>query len=397
MAELMGTEYLMGEVVDLIGVEVKAQQLGVSSLVPTIVGDPGIGKSSVLKHKASQMNMDSYILSLGALPMEWFSGLPEFATEKFDPKYSANGASEVKVTEWTMSDIIRTINKKTEAAIASGKEGLIVLLDDLHLVEPTIQKYLFEFFQNKTLQNYKLHENAYLVGAMNGKGSAGLEGFLSAVLNRMAMYHAKFDKDYWYRNVGRTLHPYIASFASSSNDKYFNGANQTDSASPSPRTWTELSHLIPLLEAEAESLDVLNHALKMSAEARVGKEATVEFMKHVKLFQKFDFESILKKKDTDFKVADDISDQILTAFIIRYMNTKQDAEYIKEIIEKNINQRTFLSIILNEFSIAYKDINLLEKGPKRDAINHLSVLLTDEEQSGDELVDIVCAALMDVA
>lgn len=394
---LQGSEYLMGQVMDIIGLEIRAQEAGLSSLVPTIIGDPGIGKSASLKAKAIELNMDSYIVSLGALPMEWFSGLPEFATEVFDGDYSATGAKEAKVTEWTMSDIIRTINKKTEIALANKKDGLVVLLDDMHLVEPIVQKYLFEFFQNKTLQNYKLHPKAFLVGAMNGKDSAGLEGFLSAVINRMAMYHAKFDSKFWYDNVGKDLHPYVASFASSSNAKYFNGANQTDTASPSPRSWTELSQIIPMLEANSGSNAVLNSALQITTEARCGREATVEFMKHVKLFQKFNFQDILNKSDPAYRVSTDISDQILTAFIIRYMETKKDADYIKVLIENNVEHRTFISIILNEFSISFRSINTLENGTKKEALKYLADLLTDEDTMDEELIDIVCESLLDVA
>ena len=397
MANLNGTEYKMGQVMDIIGLEVKAQQAGLSNLVPTLIGDPGIGKSESLKAKAKSMNLNSYIVSLGALPMEWFSGLPDFATETFDGSYSNTGETEVRVAEWTMSDLVRTINKKAEQAISEGKEGLMVLLDDLHLVEPMFQKYLFEFFQNKTLQNYKLHPKAFLVGAMNGKDSAGLEGFLSAVINRMAMYHASFDKEYWYSHVGKDLHPYVASFASSSNDKYFNGANQTDSASPSPRSWTELSAFIPLLEEHSGSNQILNSALQIATESRVGKEAQVEFMKHVKLFQKFDFKAILKKADPNFKVSGDISDQILTAFIIRYMETKKDAEFIQKLIIGNTHQRTFISILLNEFSVLYVGINELEEGPKKEALKHLANLVTDADLMDDEIIDIVCNAMMDVA
>ena len=396
MADFNGTEYFMGQVMDIIGLEVKAQLIGASSLVPTIIGDPGIGKSASLKAKAKELNMDYLILSLGALPMEWFSGLPDFADETFDKSYAVDGKLDARVTEWTMSDIVRTIIKKTDSVLKSGKEGLLVLLDDMHLVEPMVQKYLFEFFQNKTLQGYNIPEKAVLVGAMNGKSSAGLEGFHSAVINRMAMYSAKFDKKFWYENIGLHLHPYVASFASGPNDKYFNGANQTDAASPSPRSWTELSQFIPLLEEEAADTNMLNSALQIAAEARVGKEAAIEFMKHVKLFQKFNFKEMLKKGDTSYKISSDISDQILTAFVIRYMETKKDAEFIYELIKNNKEQRTFISVMLNEYGVLYRNFHSLEKGSRKDAIEHLSKILTDEKMDS-ELVTLVCDALMDVA
>jgi len=396
MADLNGRSYPMGDVMEIIGFEVQAAAKGATTTVPTLIGDPGIGKSASLKFLAEKMNLEIYIISLGALPMEWFSGLPDFKSEVIKAEWHSEGKTEIRVTEWTMSDLVRSINAKTEKAMDHGKKGLMVLLDDVHLVEPIIQKYLFEFFQNKTLQNFKLHEKSYLVAAMNGKDSAGLEGFHSAVINRMAFYFAEFDKDFWYENVGFGLHPYVASFSQGPNDRYFLGANATDGASPSPRAWTELSAMIPELEEVFSDPTALNRRLSMVAESRVGHEAAVEFMNHVKIFQKFDFESILKKKDSNFKVSDDISDQILTAFIIRYIRSKEDAEYLKDILNTNHQRRTFISVLMNEFVTIFRNITQMQDSKSKEGLNHLSDLLTSEEAIDSELVDLVMESLLDI-
>jgi len=396
MAELNGRSYPMGNVMELIGLEIMASSSGATTTVPTIIGDPGIGKSASLKALADKMNLDSYIISLGALPMEWFSGLPDFRSEEIKAEWHSEGKTEIRVTEWTMSDLVRSINSRTEKALENGKEGLMVLLDDVHLVEPIVQKYLFEFFQNKTLQNFKLHEKSYLVAAMNGKDSAGLEGFLSAVINRMAFYFAEFDKEYWYENIGHTLHPYVASFASGPNDRYFVGANATDEASPSPRAWTELSAMIPILEKSFNEPSEINKRLSMVAESRVGHTAAVEFMNHVKLFQKFDFESLLRERDPEFKISDDISDQILTAFIIRYLRSKEDADYIKVILENNSQRRTFISVLINEFVTIYRNLETISDPKTLEGFTHLSEILTSEDAIDSELVDIVMDCLLDI-
>jgi len=396
MADLNGRSYPMGDIMEIIGFEVEAAAEGATTTVPTIIGDPGIGKSASLKALAEKMNLDAYIISLGALPMEWFSGLPDFKSEEIKAEWHSEGKTEIRVTEWTMSDLVRSINSKTENAVSAGKRGLMVLLDDVHLVEPIVQKYLFEFFQNKTLQNFKLHEKSYLVAAMNGKDSAGLEGFHSAVINRMAFYFAEFDKDFWYEAVGHSLHPYVASFSQGPNDRYFIGANATDGASPSPRAWTELSAMIPKLESSFSDPSQLNRRLSIVAESRVGHEAAVEFMNHVKIFQKFDFESILKKRDPKFRVSEDISDQILTAFIIRYIRSKEDAEYLKDILNSNHQRRTFISILMNEFVTIFRNITQLQDNKTKEGLNHLSDLLTSEEAIDSELVDLVMDSLLDI-
>jgi hypothetical protein len=399
MAEIVGTQYFMREVIRLINMEIKAMHSGATNLVPVITGDPGIGKSETIKWLANKMNYGVLILSGGAIPQEGWSGLPEFGTMNIDAKLTVDGQNEAKTTEWTQSDIIRNININTEKAIKEGKLGLLVLLDDLHLVEPFIQKYLFEFLQNKTLQNYKIDPRAHLIGAMNGKDSAGLEGFLSAVLNRLAIYNVKFDMDFWYENIGYSLHPYIASFAQqTSNYKFFNGANATDGASPSPRSWTDLSNFIPIIEEElGNDLGELNRNLQIATEARVGREAQVEFMKHVKIFQKFDFQSIFDKKEKKYRIGEDINDQILMAFIIRYMKTEEDAEYlIEEILNHNTDRRTFISIFVQEFGTLYQNIHKMPSSEGKKAFNTLSKLITDPKKVDNDLIDIVVEGMIDI-
>ncbi len=396
-SEIQGREHLLGDVMNIMKMEIEAAQTGHTNLVPVIAGDPGIGKSASLKNMAEEMGYASYIVSLGALPMEWFSGLPDFKTEKMSASYSLDGNEEVKTTIWSMSDLVRSINIQTEQALENGKRGLVVLLDDIHLVEPMVQKYMFEFFQNKTLQNYRIHGQAVMLGAMNSKDSAGLESFLSAVLNRMAIYKAKFDKDYWYKYVGQHLHPYVASFSKSSNDKYFSGANAQDGPSPSPRTWTELSGMVKKAEEVfGDDHSKLNFNLNIMAEARVGQEAAVEFMKHVKLFQKFDFETVLKKKDPHFEVSGDISDQILTAFIIRYIQSKEDAEYLIQVLNNNKEKRTFISIFINEFDVMYAGVNNMPAGKTKDAISHLGKMIVDDKYIDQDLISIVVQSFLDV-
>jgi hypothetical protein len=212
----------------------------------------------------------------------------------------------------------------------------------------------------------------------------------------MAFYFADFDKEFWYENIGHNLHPYVASFASGPNDRYFIGANATDEASPSPRAWTELSNMIPILEETYREPTQLNTRLSMVAESRVGHEATVEFMNHVKIFQKFDFESILKEKDPAFKVSDDVSDQILTAFIIRYIRSKEDAEYLKDILNTNHQRRTFISVLMNEFVTIYRNIADISDGKTKEGLVHLSNLLTSEDAIDSELIDIVMDSLLDI-
>ena len=202
----------MKDIPQLIGYEIYAQAIKATTTVPIIAGEPGIGKSAILKDLADQMNLNFFIRSIGAMPYEWFSGLPEFEDIQINKDWHEYGMVQSKATSWTISDLIKSINQYTELSIQQGKKGLMVILDDFHLADQITQKYLFEFLQNKTLQNFKLHPQAYLVGAMNNSEADGAEVLFRAVLDRIALYNVEFDLDFWYSKVGHTLHPAIASF-----------------------------------------------------------------------------------------------------------------------------------------------------------------------------------------
>jgi len=224
---------------------------------------------------------------------------------------------------------------------------------------------------------------------MNGSSDAGLEELYSAVLDRIALYNVKFDMEYWYKNVGYKLHPLIASFASSSNEKFFVGANSTDGASPSPRSWTELSKIINIIEKKIPEKNKFKEILKIMTEARVGTEARIEFMKHVTLFMKFNFREVFRKKDPSFKVPADISDQILTSFMIRYMRTKEDADYLYNIISQNTDKSAFISVLTNDFVTLYHNKEEIQEKEKRDSIEYIAELMT----SNDELNSVIFAKI----
>jgi len=336
--------------------EINAGLEGYSNLVPVIAGAPGIGKSAVIKWLAEKTGKDYIIFSLGAVPYEYLSGLPEFTKTTYNNK-------EVNATEWTLPDIIRAANEATEVAIQNGKSGLIVLLDDIHLMEPAAQKYMFEFFQNKTLQNYKLHQRASLVGAMNDSAAAGLEGFYSAVLDRISLYFVKFDYEFWYENIGLHLSPVIAAFAKT-HEALINGAESKDEVSASPRSYSELSGFLNyLLESKGVSQQDASFKASMQSKAlgTIGTKATQSLIEFFDSFVKYDFLKILEDKDVEYEVPDDHMAQIVNAFIIRGVTSNTDVDTVIEIMFNNKDKSVFFSTILSEIALSIQEM------PKVDA------------------------------
>jgi hypothetical protein len=351
---------------DILVDEVDAYLHGYNNLVPVLAGPPGIGKSSVIKWTADKMNQDHYIISLGAVPYEYLSGLPEFQKTHYNGK-------EVNATEWTLPDVIRSINKRTEEAIKNGRDGLVVLLDDIHLMEPAAQKYMFEFFQNKTLQNFKLHERATLVGAMNDSASAGLEGFYSAIIDRISLYFVEFDYEFWYRNIGIDLHPIIAAFAKS-HDGSIKGSESKDEVTASPRSFSELSDFLTYL-TEVKKIDQqsteFKNRLSAKAKSTIGIAETQKLIEFFNSYIKYDFQKILDEKQVDYEIPDDHVEQILTAFIIRSMKTKEQVDTVLEILFRNKEKSVFFSTALSEIAMLIQTLPKVKDKNKKATLTYI--------------------------
>lgn len=355
---------------DILIDEIESGLNGYSNLVPVIVGPPGIGKSSVIKWTADKINQDHYIVSLGAVPYEYLSGLPEFAKTEYNGK-------TVNATEWTLPDIVRSINERTEIALAAGKDGLVVLLDDIHLMEPAAQKYMFEFFQNKTLQNYKLHDRATLVGAMNDSAAAGLEGFYSAILDRISMYFVKFDYSFWYENIGVDLNSIVAAFAKTHEDS-IEGSESKDEVSASPRSYSELSEFFNfLLEHKGIEPNSKEFKAKMAykAASTIGAKETQNLVEFFNSYIKYDFQKILDDKDVGYEIPDDHIEQILTAFIIRSVKTKEQVDTVIEILFNNKDKSVFFSTALSEIALLTQTIPKLKDKTRKGTVTYLKKVI----------------------
>lgn len=373
-----GFKYPMGMVMDIIYFSIKYSKVMKIKDVPVLVGDPGIGKSESLKALAKLLNMNYLIISVGALAYDAWNGGPELVKQLFAENYSLNSLDneekEATVLKWSMSDFVRQINSMSEQSIAQGKNGLLVILDDFHLMDPLIQKYMFELLQNKSLNGFRLHQDAHLIGAMNGKDSAGAEQFLSPVLNRMALYSVSFDMDHWYKIIGAGLEPSIASFAKANRDSdFFSGGNATDEASPSPRSWTELSKFLKkFLDVKkyytlnSEDKKKVNNQIEAIVYARVGHKATKEFMKHFYIFSEFNFENILKQKEHKYEVSDDMVKSLMFGYIIRYVENVEDIKTILYILKNNFDNMSFQNSLFSELSVLYAEAYEVNKSKRSE-------------------------------
>lgn len=337
----------MGNALKIVATEVNAQLAGVSKQVPCLAGKPGIGKTESLGNLAKEMGHEFIEVQMSAVFPEEFSGIPDFkeANPDLAKEWSVTGSSSAKFTQWSIPELVTLVNQKAKEAAQKGR-GVIVLFDDIHAADPTLERFMFNLLRQKRVGQYQLEDNVALVTAMNDSGAAGFRGFNAAVLDRLAIYSVEFDFDHWYDNVvAADLNTLVAAFLKIYHREHMLGEEDTQKITPSPRSWTELSALLNFAEDNNVSFDT--NELLAIVSAKVGEEAAAEFMKFKITYEKYNFDEKIRQKSLE-EIGDDITEQILWSNIVRHAKDKQDGEYIVKLMSKNIEKTQFISSIIRE-------------------------------------------------
>jgi len=366
-----GKKMKMSEALELVKIELLAQEAGRVKQVPTLAGRPGIGKTESLRALGKKLGYELITVQLSAVAPEEFSGIPDFldAPEEFSKKYSINKVGGAKFTRWSVPELVALANYRAEKIKQEGGKGVVVLFDDIHAADPALERYMFNLFLDKTVGQYKLADNVLVCAAMNDSDEAGFRGFNAAVLDRLAVYSVEFNFDDWYKIMGATLDPMVASYLRNHQER-MTADETTDKVSPSPRSWTELSNLVKF--AREKGVKISGSMLRNMAAARVGDEAAAELVKFNITYEKFNFEKMIKKPAKEITVPSDPIDQVMFGTLVRYAKTEEEGKTIAELIETKGDQApVFVSELINEIIILYNN----EDFRKRKAFKEIEAFL----------------------
>ena len=373
----------MGNALKIVATEVNAQLVGVSKQVPCLAGKPGIGKTESLEGLARDMGHEFIAVQMSAVFPEEFSGIPDFrdADPELAKAWSVTGSSSAKFTQWSIPELVTLVNQKAKEAAIRGK-GVIVLFDDIHAADPTLERFMFNLLRQKRVGQYQLEENVALVAAMNDSGAAGFRGFNAAVLDRLAIYSVDFDFDHWYNNVvAADINTLVAAFLKIYHREHMLGEEDTQKITPSPRSWTELSALLNFAEESNVKFDTSE--LLAIVSAKVGEEAAAEFMKFKITYEKYNFDEKIKKRSIE-EIGDDITEQIIWSNIVRHAQTREDGEYVIKLMAKNIEKTQFITSTVREIVSISQQLGKAAKNKKTAIGTIYHSLLRSEEHFGEK-------------
>jgi len=342
----------------LIKMNIKAQKKGFD-VAKTIAlsGKPGIGKTVRMRQLAKDMDMEFYHQSMPEMDISVMSGLPEFhKVEGISVAEFHKNGIEGQGVVWTMPEIIMNAN----ILASKNKNGVILMLDDLHQTPISTMPYLYQLLNEKSLGNYKLAENVFLVAGLNDSADANFDGIESPVMNRMSFLKTEFDSVEFLEGYAKRFPFQIRSFLEQNPD-FINEDESTVSAFATPRSWSSLSQTFEFMETEDK--DFLIDNVFALASGSVSEKASMELEKHVSYIEKLN----LQKYIEEGKVFDTSKlpslDQVLLGYLPNFVKTTNDGMFLCELLNENKDNSNFIGFTVAEIYTKYN--NRLEAGDEK--------------------------------
>lgn len=262
------------------------EKSGICGSVMYIQGRPGIGKSDIITGIGKKLGLYTKVAYMATMLTEQITGLPVIQIEE-------NGNK--RTVDWSIPELLNF----------GGHEEGILFVDDIHLADEDVQKYLFQLLIYKSIHEHTLPKGIRIILAGNGEEDfAGANPMLSPVQNRVFTINAEVDFDAWFKWAAeKRIHPTILSFLSGGGrQNYLLDEPQMGTPFSTPRSWSNLSEKITSLinlkaikngTDDAKSDNIVR--LKEITAGHVTDRHATEFVEHVVYYSKFDPKIILSE------------------------------------------------------------------------------------------------------
>jgi len=248
-----------------------------------MIGAPGIGKTAIVEQVASELGIALVSYSMTHHTRQSALGLPYIEERTYDGK-------TVKVSEYTMSEIIAAVYRVMEA---SGKREGILFLDEINCLSETLAPAMLLFLQYKTFGNQRLPQGWVIVTAGNPpQYNKSVKEFDVATLDRLKCFAIEEDfgvwKSYAYQNG---IHASIITFLEINPEWFYSIRTTVDGVQyVTARGWEDLSMTIGIYEKKCFNVD---------------KRLIMQYITDTEIAGKFGiYYDLFKKYKSDYKVED---------------------------------------------------------------------------------------------
>lgn len=176
-----------------------------NDIVPFLAGEPGIGKSSIVKSLAKSINSKIFVVMCNQLADK--GDLTGARLMPVPNKASANGATTSSGTYEQQFFPHHRVREAIEYAKANPRKTVILMLDEINRTTPDVTSAALTLSTERELGNMELPSNLKIVVAGNDKGN--VTALDEASLSRFAIYHVEPEADSLIAHLGDALNPYV--------------------------------------------------------------------------------------------------------------------------------------------------------------------------------------------
>lgn len=250
-----------------------------------IWGPPGIGKSSIVKQFAQEIDYECVPLLGSQLAPEDLIGVPQI-----------------------QGDVSRFV----PPSMIVRKNPYCLFIDELNIASGEVQKSFYSLILDKRVGEYHLPEGSIIVGAGNRLADSSLvKQMPAALINRMIHVHLKVDHRIWLDWAKQeSLHPHVLEYIQS-RPKHLHTEIAPSNEEPysTPRIWEYLSD--GLYELDKEFNENLFDALIYGSLTESHATSFKAFIKQVK--NKYNIPKLIKG---DLKWPTDPKDRDVLLFLV---------------------------------------------------------------------------------
>ena len=248
--------------------------------VPLLIGESGIGKTSLAKELSRINNYHLVTIDGNLLKEGEIGGLP--IVEKKEILFKGDVVKK-SVTKYATHVKLMEIDDHIEKG-----EKVLLFIDELNRCEHAVQQELMNLILNREINGYKLNEDVYILAAMNPSNK--YDNYEDSDYQVIEMDPAQEDRFVWidissnlkewmsWAMGDGNIHEHIIEFLSTF-PEYFHTPNSLETIKATPRSWERVSkaYRVYLSNKKNFSKEILYNALK----GNVGSTIAQEFIAYI--------------------------------------------------------------------------------------------------------------------
>ena len=248
--------------------------------VPLLIGESGIGKTSLAKELSRINNYHLVTIDGNLLKEGEIGGLP--MVEKKEILFKGDVVKK-SVTKYATHVKLMEIDDHIEKG-----EKVLLFIDELNRCEHAVQQELMNLILNREINGYKLNEDVYILAAMNPSNK--YDNYEDSDYQVIEMDPAQEDRFVWidissnlkewmsWAMGDGNIHEHIIEFLSTF-PEYFHTPNSLETIKATPRSWERVSkaYRVYLSNKKNFSKEILYNALK----GNVGSTIAQEFIAYI--------------------------------------------------------------------------------------------------------------------